>query len=137
MNEILAALALSAGQGPAPVVIPAQPAPIVRTLPAAPPAPAVRPGALPLTMPVGQPPTGEPAAPAAPAFETPREEEAKDEAPSPPVYLLERSLRDTWLGQAMADHNLRVYGWTAMNYSVSTNSISNLPMTFNDQPNKY
>jgi hypothetical protein len=137
MNEILAALALSAGQGPAPVVIPAQPAPIVRTLPAAPPAPAVRPGTLPLTMPVGQPPTGEPPAPAAPAFETPREEEAKDEAPSPPVYLLERSLRDTWLGQAMADHNLRVYGWTAMNYSVSTNSISNLPMTFNDQPNKY
>jgi len=71
------------------------------------------------------------------APETPREEEAAEEAPSPPVYLLERSLRETWLGKTMADNNLRFYGWTAMNYSVSTNSVSNLPMTFNDQPNAY
>jgi hypothetical protein len=76
-------------------------------------------------------------APAAPTFETPRQEVAADEAAEGPVYLLERSLRETWLGKKMADHNIRLYGWTAMNYSFSTNSISNLPMAFNDQPNRF
>ncbi|MBA4192890.1 MAG: hypothetical protein C0467_33440, partial [Planctomycetaceae bacterium] len=91
---------------------------------------------LPVTVPVARQPE-QPMTPATPAIETPREEEAKEEAPSPPVYLLERSLRETWLGKTMADNNLRFYGWTAMNYSVSTNNVSNLPMTFNDQPNAY
>jgi len=60
-----------------------------------------------------------------------------EEAEGPPVYLLERSLRDTWLGKTMADHNLKLYGWTAMSYTPSTNSISNLPMTFNDRAQQY
>ncbi|MBA4190930.1 MAG: hypothetical protein C0467_23325 [Planctomycetaceae bacterium] len=123
MNPLMLVLAMSAGQGPV----------------GAP--PAVRPGTLPLSIPVaglpGQPPTPMPMTEVKKVEEPKAEEPPAEEPPAAPVYLLERSLRETWLGKTMADNNLRVYGWTAMNYSVSTNSITNLPMTFNDQPQAY
>ena len=64
-------------------------------------------------------------------------EEPAEEEDAPPVYLLERSLRETWLGKAMADRNIRLYGWTAMSYTFGTTSFSNAPMYFNDQPNHF
>jgi hypothetical protein len=64
-------------------------------------------------------------------------EEKKDGDEGPPVYLLGKTLRETWLGKKMADDGYRLYGWTAMNYSTSTSSTTNLPMAFNDQPNAY
>lgn len=138
MNSMMLVLAMSAGQGPGGLP----------TVPSVPPPQTIRiqngaqPGQpMPVPMPPMQPPmNGNGAANSngngAPA-EEPKAEEKKDEAPTPPVYLLERSLRDTWLGKTMADRNIKLYGWTAMNYSTSTTSTTNGPMTFNDRPNHF
>jgi len=87
---------------------------------------------MPMPMAKVDPKAAEPA-PEAPATEEPKEEEA----PAPTVYLLERMLKDTWIGQTMTDHNIRLYGWTAMNYTVGSTRFSNAPMYFNDQPNHF
>jgi len=156
MNSMILVMALSVGQGPggAAPVTPGSPFPAVRVQGTGGP-PLVLPGLIPMAIPgqPGMPPmvvpmppsTGNgttPAAPGAPAAEEApkadkQDEEKKPDTPEPPIYLLERSLKDTWLGKTMADHNLKLYGWSAMSYTLSTTSNSNLPVTFNDQPNKY
>jgi hypothetical protein len=143
MNSMVLLLAMSAGQPPAtPGETPAY------TYPGLPP---LARGAAPDTLtglvylpsaqpaPMPQPP-GQPPATNGNGNgngEEKKDEEKKDEPPPPPVYLLERSLRETWLGKTMADRGIKMYGWTAMNYSNSTTSTTNLPMTFNDFPNHY
>ncbi len=138
MNPMMLVLAMSAGQGPAPVT-PAPQYPVVRSQAVSAP-PTVLPGTLPMSIPVagkpGQPPMPMTAAPEEKKDE-PAAEEPKEEPPAPTVYLLERSLRDTWLGKTMADNGYRVYGWTAMSYTVGTTSNSNAPMYFNDRPNHF
>jgi hypothetical protein len=147
MNSMMLVVALSAGQGPGGYYPPpgaqypaqrigAQPAVLPNGFPTQPTGVPVQPVPMPM-QPDQQPMTGN----GTDQKEEPPKEPAKDEpetaANAPPVYLLERSLRDTWLGKKMTDHNIRLYGWTAMSYTVGTTSFSNAPMYFNDQPNHF
>lgn len=142
MNSVMLVLTLSAGQAPAvppagaPMVLPGVTAPgvPVRVQP---------PGTPPMSMtmpPAGMPPMADGDGKKdgngdEKKDEEKKEEEKKDEGP--PVYALGKTLRETWLGKKMADDGYRLYGWTAMNYTLGTTSTTNLPMTFNDQPNHY
>lgn len=140
MTPVMLVLAMSAGQGPAtPPVAPGSPYPVIRSQAVG--VPAVLPGTLP-TIPA--PGAGRVVVQQPMPMEMPMAEEKKEEIEgdkgeeaAPPVYLLERSLRETWLGKTMADHNLRLYGWTAMSYTVGTTRNSNAPMFFNDRPNHF
>lgn len=63
------------------------------------------------------------------------EEDKKEEEKKETKYLIERLLQGTPSGQILADHGIRVYGWTDMNYTVSTANRSNAPVAFNDRAN--
>ena len=52
-------------------------------------------------------------------------------------YFLEKLLEGSVAGQLLSDNGVRVYGWTAMNYSGSSARRSNLPVTFNDRANYF
>ncbi len=145
MNSIIVLLTLSAGQGPG-TATPATPgySPSIPVVPigVAAEQPATLPDTIPMQVPMVATPTPAPVAngngngngnAACPTCEEKKEEEA----PAPTVYLLEKSLRETWLGKKMAEDGYRLYGWTAMNYSTSTSSTTNLPMAFNDSPNRF
>ncbi|HSQ54841.1 MAG TPA: outer membrane beta-barrel protein [Gemmata sp.] len=148
MHSVMLILAMSAGQGPAGTT---------------PTAPGYYP-ALPATRPVGGvaalpdviqlPSAPQPAMPPMQSQPTPpgmgdgknnggdekKDEEKKDEEKKdegPPIYLLGQTLRETWLGKKMADDGYRLYGWTAMSYTLGTTSNSNAPMFFNDRPNHF
>lgn len=66
--------------------------------------------------------------------EAPAEEE--EEAASQ-RWLLMRSLQGTWLGTAMYDARMQVYGWTAMSFTPSTATHQNTPVVWNFLANEF
>lgn len=81
----------------------------------------------PMPMPV-------PAAPAAAAVPAPAPEAPAEEPAAPEKkYLAEKLLEGSAFGQVLADRGIKVYGWTAGNYTVSSANRSNAPTTFNDR----
>lgn len=103
---------LAAGQAPAPM-----PMPVPKAAPAAA-APA------PIAAPV----------PAADCATCAKEEEPEAEATK---YFAQKLLESTACGKTLADRGVSIYGWAAMNYTASSTSRSNGPITFNDQANAF
>lgn len=65
------------------------------------------------------------------------DEKKEDEKKGPTKYFLEKTLAQTRLGEIMENRGITIYGWTAMSYTPSTASKSNLPMQMNDLANQY
>jgi len=65
------------------------------------------------------------------------DEEKKEEEKKETKYLLEKLLEGTTFGQILSDHGIKVYGWSAMNYTGSSANKFNTPITFNDRANFY
>jgi len=140
MNIGILCSTLAIGQTPAvpPLpVIPAAPAPIVRTVPAtAMPAPTMRVQTpAPMPSPMTTPAAPAPAAPAAP--EAPAAEEAKEEAEGD-KFFLEKLLGGTALGQQMGENGWKIYGWTQGSYNYSSvRNNNNAPVPFIQRANAF
>lgn len=103
---------LAAGQAPAPMPMP-------------------MPKAAPMTAPMAVPmPVAEPAVPCTTcAAEEPEAEATK--------YFVQKLLEGTRFGQTLADRGVTISGWAAMNYTASSTSRFNNPITFNDHANAF
>jgi Putative beta-barrel porin-2, OmpL-like. bbp2 len=91
----------------------------------------------PMPMPMPKPMAAPMAAPAAaPAAEcaTCATEEPEAEATK---YFVQKLLEGSRFGQTLADRGVTVQGWAAMNYTASSTSRFNNPITFNDHANAY
>src|SRR5262245_57230547 len=101
-----------------------------------------------VSLALGQPaPSGEEAAPAAPAPVTltvpvppPEEKKAAEPAkstPSPPErWALMKALQGTWPGWLLDGNRMRITGWTEGSFTGSSAAHVNLPMGFNWQANE-
>jgi hypothetical protein len=94
---------------------------------------------------VGQPPAApaqpmppvvaiNPAAPAAPAAAPCEEPKAEEEKPET-KYFLEKLIDGSRAGCLLSERGIKVFGWTSGNYTASSASNSNAPVTFNDFAN--
>jgi hypothetical protein len=141
MNIGILCSTLAIGQTPAvpPLpVIPAAPAPIVRTLPAVPatavPAPAMK---VQTPAPMPAPTTPAPSAPVLDEKAAAATEEAKEEAEGD-KFFLEKLLGNTAAGQRLADDGWKIYGWTQGSYNYSTvRNNNNLPVPFIQRANAF
>lgn len=93
--------------------------------PPAPPAPVQEP-----------PPTVEVALPQL-APPTPTAEKPAAPPPAPERLPLMRALQGTWYGAMLDDHRLRLYGWTDLSFTASTDRRDHLPMGFNYLANRF
>ena len=126
MNSLILLTALSAGQPPG-VYLPPIPQPGAGT--------AAQP---PMTLPMAQPPMGMPPAKNGDGEkkedeEKKDEEKKEDEKPAPEPYALMRALKGTGFGNFLDDNGITISGWVQGNYTASTASRNNLPVTFNDR----
>ena len=80
----------------------------------------------PLNLSVTVPATPKPAAPAA----------APAAAPTPRYFLMSEA-QGTWLGAALEQSRMTIYGWTEFSYTASTAQGSNLPMGYNDKGGEF
>ena len=60
-------------------------------------------------------------------------------APTPTVqapdrWELMKALQGTWYGSLLDDNRLRLYGWSDMTYTASSDRVSNLPMGLTTSP---
>ena len=133
-TTLLLGSALATGQPPALPEIPILPAKVsAQTAPQPMPIPKVMPS--PMAMPATLPPVVVSPAPAA-AAEAPAA--PAEEPPAPATkYLAEKLLEGTPFGQLLSDRGIKVYGWTQMNYTLSSASKTNAPTTFNDRANEF
>jgi hypothetical protein len=121
MNSMILLTALSVGQpgGAPPAVLPMTPAPgTVQPMPA--------PGMPPMGM-GGMPPAN------GNGNGNGEEEKKEEEPPAPEPYALMRLLSTTRFGERMEERGVSISGWVQGNYTLSSNSKSNLPVTFNDR----
>jgi hypothetical protein len=99
-------------------------------------APAPMPMPMPKAAPMALPAATAPAAPVpveAPAAEAPAEEPE----PEATKYFVQKLLEGSRFGQVLEDRGVVISGWGAMNYTASSTSRFNNPITFNDHANAF
>jgi hypothetical protein len=144
MNIGILCSTLAIGQAPAlpPLpLIPAAPAPIVRTVPAAqmPTAPIMKVQApAPAPMPATPMPATPMTTPAPEEKTAVAEEEKKEEAkPEEDKFFLQKLLESTPRGKQMAEDGWKIYGWTQGSYNASTATTTNSPVPFIQRANQF
>jgi len=142
MNIGILCSTLAIGQTPAipPLpVIPAAPAPIVRTMPAIPAAPVYAVPTMKVQAPAPMPAPITPATPApvaAPVNEAPAA--AEEAAPEADKFFLQKLLEGTSGGKQLADNGWKIYGWTQGSYNASTvRNNNNSPVPFIQRANAF
>lgn len=125
MNSMILLTALSVGQ---PGVTPPNALPAIPTPGAAQPMPMTAPMGMPTPMNGGMPPAN------GNGNGNGNGEEAKEEEPpAPEPYALMRLLSTTRAGGWMEEKGISISGWAQGNYTLSSSSKNNLPVTFNDR----